>query len=132
MTGYENALAAAVQKKIEGFGKKAELLEYPEIQADKGEYTRLLAEYGELKTLSDAYSAWKKTLDERDELVASFERGENRDEELLLYVDEILEELTARIGVLLGKDAVFERVYIVVIPGDQVAAKVEELKRKDK
>lgn len=118
MTGYESSIKTAVEQKLVPFDRISEMLEYPEVQADKGLYTKLLADHGALNELATAFTAWKNSLSETEkaERALSSLTGEERD----LLCDEILslrekkDVLTGKLNRLLGADGEKQTVSVVV------------------
>ncbi|MBQ3451648.1 MAG: hypothetical protein IJG32_05235, partial [Selenomonadaceae bacterium] len=49
-----------------------------------------------------------------------------RDDELLALTEELLDELSAKISVFLGKDAVFEQADVRVEPDDEIAVAMDK------
>lgn len=129
MNGYETALDEAARKKTADFARKAELLEYPELQADKGAYAALMSEYGALKAIADAYDSWRNALAERDAFARSplspHDPHYDEQREFARLLAENADEWTAKLGFLLGKDAVSQRVGVEVkLPGDEETGRV--------
>lgn len=57
MYGIYGDIISAAQKATEKFEETQELLEYPELQADKAYYLSVLSEYNELKSIKDKLAA---------------------------------------------------------------------------
>lgn len=70
------------ENKLSSFERCSELIEYPEIQADKGLYVQMLREYSELKTLSEKYSALKRLLSEREKVQREYSSSSEEEKEL--------------------------------------------------
>lgn len=87
MYGIYGDIIAAAERAAEPFKETQELLEYPEVQADKAYYLSVLSQYNRLKMLSDYVSALKGALadvDALESLVAESADDAERDE---LYVE---------------------------------------------
>lgn len=64
MYGIYGDIINATEKAIVCLDETQELLEYPEVQADKAYYLSILSKYNNLKSLSDTLSALKSALEE--------------------------------------------------------------------
>lgn len=87
MYGIYGDIIAAAERAAEPFKETQELLEYPEVQADKAYYLSVLSQYNRLKMLSDYVSALKGALadvDALESMVAESADDAERDE---LYVE---------------------------------------------
>ena len=116
MCGIYGDIISAAEKATEDFAKTEELLEYPEVQADKAYYLSVLSKYNELKSLKDKLAALKQTL--RDEQGVSRLLSEFSDDaERELIYEEISSlkrgaaKLAAIISNALGCKHVVERAY---------------------
>ena len=67
MYGIYGDIISAAEKAIEAFDETKELLEYPEVQADKAYYLSVLSKYNELKFLKDKLTSLKQALKEEKE-----------------------------------------------------------------
>ncbi|MCH5350527.1 MAG: PCRF domain-containing protein [Clostridiales bacterium] len=70
MYGIYGEIIDAAEKSAEEFRKAEELLEYPEVQADKAHYLSVLTEYNKLKSIADKLERLKKLLDSEREAAA--------------------------------------------------------------
>ena len=72
----------AAEKAIGAFDETAELLEYPEVQADKAYYLSVLQKYNNLKSIKDKLEELKASLDEEREAASLLPMAseEERDE----------------------------------------------------
>ncbi|MCH5157179.1 MAG: PCRF domain-containing protein [Clostridiales bacterium] len=77
----------ACETALSDFAKTQELLEYPEVQADKAYYLSLLKKYNDLQRLDSKLSKLKRCLDEQDTLTQAM--STLNEEEKLLAVEEI-------------------------------------------
>ncbi len=68
MFGVYGDIVDSIEKAIAEFDKTEELLEYPEVQADKAYYLSVLSKYNMLKALKDKLAALKNALNEEEEL----------------------------------------------------------------
>ena len=82
MCGVYGDIITAAEKATEAFDETAELLEYPEVQADKAYYLSVLSTYNNLKNIRDILFDLKAALrDEQEaELLLSEATGEERDD----------------------------------------------------
>ena len=116
MCGVYGDIIAAAEKATEAFDETAELLEYPEVQADKAYYLSVLSSYNNLKNIKDILSDLKATL--RDEKAAALLLSEATGEERDGIYDEIscLKRKAAQSAAILadaiGCKHIQERVYI--------------------
>ena len=70
MYGVYGDIISAAEKAIVSFPETEELLEYPEVQADKAYYLSVLSKYNELKAVKDKLDELKAALNEQNELSA--------------------------------------------------------------
>ena len=90
MYGIYGDIISAAEKALEPFDETKELLEYPEVQADKAYYLSVLSKYNELKSLKDKLSALKKALRDEREVFALLSEAKTDEER-----DAIYEELSS-------------------------------------
>ncbi|MDE6302770.1 MAG: hypothetical protein K2M36_04200, partial [Clostridia bacterium] len=64
MYGVYGDIISAAERALEGFEETKELLEYPEVQADKAYYLSVLSKYNDLKFMKDKLSSLQCTLDD--------------------------------------------------------------------
>ena len=93
----------ACEKALTDFAKTQELLEYPEVQADKAYYLSLLKKFNDLQRLDSKLLQLKQSLDEQQALTQAM--STLSDEEKQLAVEEIA---TLRTRALLLADAISE------------------------
>ena len=70
MYGIYGEVIAAAERATAALPEKEELLEYPEVQADKAYYLSVLSEYNRLKSVKDKLLSLKKALEEEGALNA--------------------------------------------------------------
>lgn len=116
MCGVYGDIINAAEKAIGAFDETAELLEYPEVQADKAYYLSVLSSYNNLKNIKDILSDLKSALrDEQDAaLLLSEAVGEERDgiyEEISVFKRKAAQSAKILADAIGCKHAT-ERVYI--------------------
>ena len=82
MYGVYGDIISAAERALEGFEETKELLEYPEVQADKAYYLSVLSKYNDLKFINDRLSALKCALDDEktaNALLADVSSNEERE-----------------------------------------------------
>ena len=112
---YEDIIAAA-ERATEDFEKTKELLEYPEVQADKEYYLFVLAKYNELNVRVELMNKLKQALkDEADlsELATLGVGREERDEidEAISSLKRRASELSTALAMSIGCSGAVERAY---------------------
>lgn len=85
MYGEYKDIIRITESALEDFGRTEELLEYPEVQADKAYYLSVLSEYNRLKFLDEKLSALKSALDEERALKALLKDAESEAERDAVY-----------------------------------------------
>lgn len=112
---YSEVIEAA-ERALESFDETKELLEYPEVQADKAYYLSVLEKYNDLKFLADKLSVLKSAFEEKKEYsrmlaegLSDTERSAVREE--LFSLNKTLSEAAAALAEALGCRHVKERVY---------------------
>ncbi len=90
MNGIFDGIIAASEKTLEHFYSLEEMLEYPEVQADKAYYLSLLAQYDKLKSVHMKLCELKKTLKE-EQAVLTLVSPSATEEENKLYSEEAAE-----------------------------------------
>ncbi len=88
MYGIYDDIIGAAERALESFDETAELLEYPEIQADKAYYLSVLSKYNDLKFLKDKLSALISVLVE-EKAVSALLSGAGSEEERAAIYEEI-------------------------------------------
>ena len=85
MYGIYGDIISAAEKAIEAFDETKELLEYPEVQADKAYYLSVLSKYNELNNIKDKLTALKEVLKEEREVSLLLTESESREERDAVY-----------------------------------------------
>ena len=85
MCGIYGDIISAAEKATEAFTETEELLQYPEVQADKAYYLSVLSKYNELKFLKDKLSELKETLKEEKETALLLTEAEREEERAIIY-----------------------------------------------
>ena len=116
MYGIYSEIISAAEKAIETFEQTKELLEYPEVQADKAYYLSVLSKYNELKFLRDKLTSLKEALKEEGELFSFITESTSQEEREAIY-EEIsslkrnASNLSVAISDALGCKHIEERAY---------------------
>lgn len=116
MYGIYGDIIGAAERALSCFDETKELLEYPEIQADKAYYLSVLSKFNELKLINDKLSALKTVLEE-EKTVSALLREANTDEERTAIYEEIsslkksASALSAALSEALGCTYAEERAY---------------------
>ena len=116
MYGIYGDIIDAADRALESFHETEELLEYPEIQADKAYYLSVLSKYNELKFLKDKRAALANAIEEEQEVSALLSEVTAEEERDAVY-EEISAlkraafEISAELSHALGCKSVEERVY---------------------
>ena len=90
MYGIYSDIITATERATEKYEEIRELLEYPEVQADKAYFLSVLSQYNSLKNLKDKLSALKQALKEEGELSSLLAEAKTQEER-----DEIYGEISA-------------------------------------
>ena len=116
MYGIYDDIINAAQKATDKFKKTEELLEYPEVQADKAYYLSVLSEYNKLKLLKSKLDALMQALnDEREAVLLLSEASEDEREELYEEISRfkrLAANLSASVADALGCKHIKERAYL--------------------
>ena len=115
MYGIYDDIIGAAEKATEAFSETEELLEYPEVQADKAYYLSVLKKYNELKIIVDKLAALKKSIASERDLAELLSEAEEKDREAIYEEMSALRrassEFAATIADALGCKHVTERAY---------------------
>ena len=116
MYGIYGDIIDAAEKALVSFGETEELLEYPEVQADKAYYLSVLSKYNELKILKDKLAALKNALKEEGELSALLTPSISEEERGAVYEEisalrRTASVLSAALSDALGSRHISERAY---------------------
>ena len=106
----------AAQRALETFEETSELLEYPEVQADKAYFLSVLSKYNSLKLIKDKLTALCDAIDEEKAvrgLLSEAKSGEERDAvyEEISSLKRIQSGICAALSDALGCKHVHERAY---------------------
>ena len=85
MYGVYGDIIGAAENALKCFEETKELLEYPEVQADKAYYLHILSKYNGLKNISDKLSALKSALEEEKTATALLGEANTNDERSAIY-----------------------------------------------
>ena len=116
MYGIYGDIISVAEKALADFEETEELLEYPEVQADKAYYLSVLSKYNELKFINDKLTALKETLSEEREASALLAEASQEGEREAIY-EEIsalhrdASVFSAAISDALGCKHISERVF---------------------
>lgn len=116
MYGIYGDIISVAERAIEAYDETKELLEYPEIQADKAYYLSVLTKYNKLQFIKDKLTALKVSLKEIDELSMLLSESADDDErEAVLKEISLLKRnlssISTAISDALGCKHVEERAY---------------------
>lgn len=85
MYGIYDDIIDATKKALDCFDETEELLEYPEVQADKAYYLSILSKYNNLKFLKDKLSALTETLEEEKTATDMLLDTSSEEERAIIY-----------------------------------------------
>lgn len=85
MYGIYGDIIAAAERAITGFEETKELLEYPEVQADKAYYLSVLSRYNNLKFLKDKLAELKSAIEEQGAAASLLPDAENDADRAAIY-----------------------------------------------
>ena len=115
MHGIYGDILRAAEQATEGFEKTQELLEYPEVQADKNYYLSVLATYNAQNAIRDKLTALKAALREEDELSALLTEATDEEREAIYEEMSSLKRraasLSAALADAIGCEHTVERAY---------------------
>ena len=116
MYGVYGDIIGAAERAIETFEETKELLEYPEVQADKAYYLSVLSKYNSLKFIKDKLTALTDALNEERELSSLLSEAESEAERDAVYgeissLKRIQSNISAALSTALGCKHVQERAY---------------------
>ena len=127
---YENLISAASDA-LEKYDETAELIEYPEVQADKAYYLSVLSRYNSLNALKQSLNDLTDVLNERENAVSAAKETENCDEKTL-FLEEIdlltkrVEEKANALNALLGGKTYTEQAAVKLVANGEISAKYGE------
>ena len=115
MYGIYGDTIAAAEKAAMAFDETQELLEYPEVQADKAYYLSVLSRYNELKAVKDKLTALKDALQEERELTLLSQSATEEERTLIFEEISLLQrsaaEFSSALADTLGLKHISERAY---------------------
>ena len=116
MYGIYGDIISAAERAIETFDETKELLEYPEVQADKAYFLSVLSKYNSLKFIKDKLCALKESLQEEMEVSALLNEAQGQDERDAVYEEisslkRIQSGISSALSSALGCKHVRERAY---------------------
>ena len=126
-----NQIIEACERALADFDKTRELLEYPEVQADKAYYLSLLYKFNEQNDLAAKLHSIRQALAEQDNLTQAMPTLS--DEEKILAVEEIsalkvrILTLLDSLAEILGCENVLEEVFCRLLASDGASQHVERL-----
>lgn len=85
MYGIYGDIIGAAERALYSFDETKELLEYPEVQADKAYYLSVLSKYNELNFLRDKLTALKGALEEEKAVYALLAEAASDEERTAIY-----------------------------------------------
>lgn len=116
MYGIYGDIISAAEMALDSFDETKELLEYPEVQADKAYYLSVLSKYNDLKFLKDKLAALKATLEEERAFSALLPDAASDGERTAIYEEisslkKLAASLSAELAGALGCKNAEERAY---------------------
>ena len=116
MYGIYGDIIAAAEKATEAYSETEELLEYPEVQADKAHYLSVLSKYNELKLITDKLAELKEALNEERELSVLLADNLTNEEREAVYAEisalkRKASALSSAIASAIGCKKAYERAY---------------------
>ncbi len=116
MYGIYGDIISVAERALEEYGEAEELLEYPEVQADKAYYLSVLSKYNNLKFLKDKLTALKGALKEEKAVCALLQSAETEEEKTAIYEEisslkAVASGISSALSDALGCKHAQERVY---------------------
>ncbi len=116
MYGIYGDIIDAAERALACYDETQELLEYPEVQADKAYYLSVLSKYNELKVIKDKLSALQSALNEESAFSAMLSDANSDEERVAIYKEisslkRIASGLSAALSNSLGCKHAEERAY---------------------
>ena len=117
MYGIYGDIIGATERALEGFEETKELLEYPEVQADKAYYLSVLSKYNELNSLQSKLTALKDALKEERDVSLLLADADSQEERDAIYSEisslrRTASSLSIALADALGCKHVEERAYL--------------------
>ena len=85
MYGIYSDIISAAERAIDCLDETQELLEYPEVQADKAYYLSILSKYNDLRSINDRLSALKTALEEEKACYELLQDASSNEERMAVY-----------------------------------------------
>ena len=116
MYGIYGDIIEVAERALERFDETEELLEYPEVQADKAYYLSVLTKYNELKYLKEKLFLLKSAIEEEKTAVAMLADASCDEERAVIYeeissLQRTIVESSALLSSALGCKSAEERAY---------------------
>ena len=116
MYGIYGDIISAAEKALDSLDETGELLEYPEVQADKAYYLSILSKYNNLKYLQDKLYALKTALEEQNTFYDMLSDTNSQEERIEIYEEisslkRLASSLSSALSDALGCKHVSERAY---------------------
>lgn len=116
MYGIYGDIISAAEKALQDFGETEELLEYPEVQADKAYYLSVLSKYNNLKFIKDKLSELISALEEKKEARTLLPDAGGEEERAAIYgeisaFDKLAAKASASLADALGLKHAEESAY---------------------
>lgn len=116
MYGIYGDIIGAAERATEDFEETQELLEYPEVQADKAYYLSVLKKYNNLKLIKDKLLSFKSALDEERDFSALLSEAKTERDRAAIYeeISSLKRKaacLCRELSTLIGFKGVEERAY---------------------
>lgn len=128
MTVLYDDILKACEKTLLSFDETEELLEYPEVQADKGYYLSLLEKYNSLSAIRDKYAELKEAISEEETANQLLSEGSEKEKaELYREISALrrhISALTDELATSLGYGNITERVFCRITCSKTVSSKL--------
>ncbi|MDE5548689.1 MAG: hypothetical protein K2J13_00390, partial [Clostridia bacterium] len=116
MYGIYGDIIGATERALDCFDETKELLEYPEVQADKAYYLSVLSKYNNLKSLKDNLSTLISAIEEENAYSALLADASTEDERAVIYEEisslkRVASAISGSLADALGCKRVQERAY---------------------
>ncbi len=116
MYGIYGDIIRAADKAAEQYDQAEELLQYPEVQADKAQYLSVLSQYNRLKPIKDKLSALIRALDDEQAALSLLKEATSERDRREVYAEisslkRRQAELCSSLSDILGLKHVEERAY---------------------
>ena len=117
MYGIYDDIIRSAQKGLESFDETQQLLEYPEVQADKAYYLSILAKYNELRNIKDKLVTLMDTLEEVRQVEDMLADVSSQEDDEIIYGEISLlrrraSSIASSLADALGCSHLIERAYV--------------------